>query len=190
MTKTILGTVAAAAIAIAAIAAAAKANASILDKIFRPKAVDFTLSLECRALESNENETIHYQTFTAVEIFERDRSNGVPRYDANGRLLHNDGVENYYPDARIAFDYGEPDGSSTVAVDEMRVIKVTPERITLHGQVSYGSRAGFIDRRTGHGEITWYQKYGKGEFWIGGEPDETVLKQWILECKPSAPAKF
>jgi hypothetical protein len=102
----------------------------------------------------------------------------------------NDGVEYYYPDARIAFNHGEPDGSSLDAVDQLHVVKVIPEVITLHGQSSYGSRAGFFDRRTGHGEITWYQKYGKGEFWIGGEPDETVAKQWLFECKPSAPAKF
>jgi hypothetical protein len=45
----------AAAIALAAITAtpAKSANASILHKIFGPKAVDFTFSLECRTLESN-----------------------------------------------------------------------------------------------------------------------------------------
>jgi hypothetical protein len=47
----------------------------------------------------------------------------------------------------------------------------------------------------GMGEINEYTKYYdrrefKGEPWIGGEEGEDIWQQWILECKPSAPAKF
>jgi hypothetical protein len=97
MTRRFLTTISAATIAIAAIAAPAKANASILDKIFGPKAVDFTFSLECRALESNWNQTIHLPEYDAVSKFEQDH--GVAPY-ANGT---DDGVEDYYPQGRIAF---------------------------------------------------------------------------------------
>ena len=92
MTKTILGTVAAAAIAIAAIAAPAKAKASVLDKIFGPKAVDFTFSLECRALESNWNQTIHLPEYDAVskdlpiEILESDAVRRSAERDRSGGL--------------------------------------------------------------------------------------------------------
>jgi hypothetical protein len=184
MTKTILGTVAAAAIAIAAIAAPAKAKASVLDKIFGPKAVDFTFSLECRALESNWNQTIHLPEYDAVSKFEQDH--GVAPY-ANGT---DDGVESYYPQGRIAFNHGEPDGTSLPAIARMYVVKVTPEGITLQGKSDIGSSKGFFDRRTGHGIITEFKKYGKGDLALGGEPGETVHEQWIFECKPSAPAKF
>jgi hypothetical protein len=179
MTKTILGTVAAAAIAIAAIAAPAKAKASVLDKIFRPKAVDFTFSLECRALESNWNQTIHLPEYDAVSKYEQDY--GVASY-AN--------VESYYLQGRIAFNHGEPDGTSLPALAGMKVVKVTPEGITLQGKSDIGSSKGFFDRRTGHGIITEFKKYGKGDLALGGQPGETVHQQWIFECKPSAPAKF
>jgi hypothetical protein len=184
MTRPFLTTISAATIAIAAIAAPAKANASILDKIFGPKAVDFTFSLECRALESNWNQTIHLPEYDAVSKFEQDH--GVAPY-ANGT---DDAVEDYYPQGRIASNHGEPDGTSLPAVDGLQVVKVTPEGITLHGKSNIGSSRGFFDRHTGHGIITEFQKYGKGEFALGGEPGETVFKQWIFECEPSAPAKF
>lgn len=185
MTKQIhTTTIAAAAIALAAITAPAKASASILDKIFGPKAVDFTFSLECRTLESNWNQTIHLSEYDAVSQFEQDHS--VTPY-VNGA---DDGVESYYPQGRIAFNHGEPDGTSLPAVAGMYIVKVTPEGITLQGKSDIGSSKGFFDRRTGHGIITEFKKYGKGDLALGGEPGETVHKQWIFECKPSAPAKF
>ena len=134
MTKRIhTTTIAAAAIALAAITAPAKASASILDKIFGPKAVDFTFSLECRTLESNWNQTIHLSEYDAVSQFEQDHS--VTPY-VNGA---DDGVESYYPQGRIAFNHGEPDGTSLPAVAGMYIVKVTPEGITLQGKSDIGS---------------------------------------------------
>jgi hypothetical protein len=53
--------------------------------------VDYTFSLECRALESIENQTIRLPEYDAVSKFEQDH--GVALY-ANGTA---DGVEDYYP---------------------------------------------------------------------------------------------
>ena len=105
------------------------------------------------------------------------------------------GVQDYYPAGRIAFNHGEPDGSSLPAVEGLRIVEVTPEEIVLRGRTTLGSANGRFDRRTGHGEINEYTKYYdrrefKGEPWIGGEEGEDIWQQWILECKPSAPAKF
>lgn len=195
MTKRIhTTTIAAAAIALAAITAPAKANASILDKIFGPKAVDFTFSLECRTLESNPGQTIHYPTYPAVEMFEQEHG-ATEWYHRPYKEPTTDGVQDYYPAGRIAFNHGEPDGSSLPAVEGLRVVEVTPEVIVLRGRTTLGSANGRFDRRTGHGEINEYTKYYdrrefKGEPWIGGEEGEDIWQQWILECKPSAPAKF
>ena len=100
------------------------------------------------------------------------------------------------PAGRIAFNHGEPDGSSLPAVEGLRVVEVTPEVIVLRGRTSFGSANGRFDRRSGHGEINEYRKYYgdrrlfKGEPWIGGEDGEDIWQQWLLECKPAAPAKF
>jgi hypothetical protein len=186
----------AAAIALAAITAAPakSANVSILDKIVGPKAVDFTFSLECRTLESNYGQTIHYQTYTAVELFEQQHGSTNWYHRPYEGPTH-DGVQDYYPAGRIAFNHGEPDGSSLPAVEGLRVVEVTPEEVVLRGRTTLGSANGRFDRRTGHGEINEYKKYYdrrefKGEPWIGGEEGEDIWQQWIFECKPSAPAKF
>jgi hypothetical protein len=77
-------------------------------------------------------------------------------------------VESYYPQGRIAFNHSEPDGTSLPAVAKMYVVKVTPEGITLQGKSDIGSSKGFFDRRTGHGIITEFKKYGKGDLALGG----------------------
>jgi hypothetical protein len=164
--------------------AAAPANAGPILTKSLDATVDFTFSLECRQLESIENQTIHLLEYDAVSKFEQDH--GVALY-ASGTA---DGVEDYYPQGRIAFKHGEPDGTSLPAAGGLHVVEVTPEGITLRGQSCCGSEKGFFDRRTGHGKITSYRSDGKGENDLGGEPGETVWKQYIFECKPSPPAKF
>jgi hypothetical protein len=140
-----------------AASAAAPVNAGqILDKILGRTTVDYTFSLECRALESIENQTIRLPEYDAVSKFEEDH--GVALY-ANGTA---DGVEDYYPQGRIAFNHGEPDGTSLPAAGGLHVVEVTPEGITLRGQSCCGSEKGFFDRRTGHGTITWYRQMVKG----------------------------
>ena len=154
--------------------------------------MDFTFSLTCRALESNPNQTIHYQTHVAVEQFERDHAKDLQGYDSPMFNVYDQrtGVEAYYLHALLAFNHGVVDGASIYTAEDLRVAEVTPEHVTLRGNGDIGSAYGFFDRRSGYGIITQYKKYGAGERWIEGKPGETVHKQWILQCEPSAPAKF
>jgi hypothetical protein len=139
--------------------------------------VDISFSLECRVLESQWNKEILLPWSTAVTDYERDPLNRRP-----GSW----GVEYYYPDALLAFNHGEPDGNSYFAVDSLRVVQATPEAITLRGEKDGGKREGTLDRRTGHGMITWYLQ----DILTKTKGVREVFKQFIFECKPSKPAKF
>jgi hypothetical protein len=147
--------------------------------------VDITFSLECRDLQSNWGQEIRLPGASAVTQYEEDRQAGLPR--------GNDGVEYYDTGVRIAFNHGLPDEHSAFDVDNLRVVEVTQEGITLRGKTNAGaSEEGYFDRRTGHGEITWYKTnwVGEGKDAHIGNPAEKVFKQFIYECKPSPPAKF
>jgi len=86
-------------------------------------------SLECRALESNWDQSIRLPWNDAVTQFEQDSAT---------RLAHReglDGVEHYDTGVRIAFNHGLPDGNSAFDVDHLRVVEVTQEGITLRGKM-------------------------------------------------------
>jgi hypothetical protein len=142
--------------------------------------VDFSFSLECRDLESQWDKEILLPWDTAVVDWER-------KHPWPNELPNPWNVEHYDTGVRIAFNHGVPDGNSAFDVDNLRVVEVTPEGITLRGKTkAAASEEGFFDRRTGHGMIRWYRADSTDH----GSQGEKLWKQFILECQPSKPAKF
>jgi hypothetical protein len=141
--------------------------------------VDFSFSPECRDLESQWDKEILLPWNTAVVDWER-------KHPWRNELPNPWNVQHYDTGVRIAFNHGVPDGNSGFDVDNLRVVEVTPEGITLRGKTKAGaSEEGFFDRRTGHGMIRLY----RAGYTDNGRQGET-WKQFILECEPSKSAKF
>jgi hypothetical protein len=169
-----------------------------------PPTVDITFSLECRQLTSNWDHDITLPWDSAVTEFEKAQAeqdatwqsrdlDPQSKFDALRRYREwykTTGVEYYATGVRLAFNHGLPDGQSTAATGDTRVVEVTPEAITLAGMSNVGREEGFIDRRTGHAEITWYRMNYDDQEKKGAPPMEKLFKQYILECKPSPRALF
>lgn len=122
-----------------------------------PAAIDITFSLECDQLESQTHERIHLtwnlDAFKRIEQMEPLSSSKSYR-----DWWASTGVKDYDKGVRLAFNHGLPDGNSTWASGGLRVVAATQERIDLkgHGRDGViGAENGFIDRRTGYGEI-WH----------------------------------
>jgi hypothetical protein len=166
--------------------------------------IDVSFSLECRGLESYDGGEIYlgsvteYERFPAIQkmVADEQRKNatlplGVP-YRA---LLFKDGshtgVKYYDAGLRIAFNHGIPDGNW--AVEGLRVVGATPEAFTLGGRPpGHEKGIGIFDRRTGHGEVMYYDHIDPNTFKTthDGSGVMAVTKQFIYECEASRPGKF
>jgi hypothetical protein len=164
-----------------------------------PPTVDLTLSLQCRMVEGAYEKTIKLSWDDAVTKVEEARAQHYdPRsFDAGGfsywwfKYAVENGLEKYEPSVRVAFNHGIPDGTSTDVLAGMRVVKATPDGITLRGiSVFHAEEEGYIDRRTGHAMITWFAQpgYPEGDEYL--HTGKKVLKQFAFECEPSCDGHY
>jgi hypothetical protein len=158
--------------------------------------VDISFSLECRRLEGDLYKTL----FASVADYERPFAYYAQQYQ-QGDLKAWDkfrdyqkltNVAEYDIGDQLAFVHGMPDGGSDAVTGDLRVVKATLELILLEGseENKWGVHQwdGYIDRRTGHAEITQYIS----EFDTHKQFDKYVKeirKQYKFECEPSKPAK-
>jgi hypothetical protein len=119
--------------------------------------VDISFSLECRALRGDwykilTADVISYEKTSAVVEQQYKQGDGKA-YDRLRDYRKAFNIEDYETGVRLAVVHGVPDRGAETFMRGLRVVKATPELITLEspGKNQYGQ----IDRRTGHAEITW-----------------------------------
>jgi hypothetical protein len=153
--------------------------------------VDISFSLECRRLEGDLYKNLMVDV-TGYEKMAAEYERQYQQGDLKARDRFRDyrkiyNIADYETGVRLAVVHGVPDSSADTAMSGLRVVKATPELITLEspGKNQYGQ----IDRRTGHTEIIQYmpqddehKKYDKHLI--------EIRKQVKFECEPSKPAKF
>lgn len=152
------------------------------------KPVDFSVSLECRALEGP------FEQFPLASVRDYEQAYAQAKRDGNwGEINNNPAFKGtiYDESVRIALNHGEIDGGSFGFLVGAYVKEVTPEHIyfvaddTPVGPVPSGD----IDRRTGHGSMVKYRldtRNSKGGDWTG--VTRTFFQSFDFECAPSPPA--
>lgn len=155
-----------------------------------PKVVDFSVSLECRALEG----PLKKPLMTTVEEYEEESAK-AERYAAE----HNGeyppwGPQDVLYDKRVPVAYvqGKLEDGSWRWLSGTVVSEVTNDAILLNGWFTPigPMHIGSLNRRTGEGGFTVYRpNTPKSGTWEGATRGN-IVRQFALQCEPAEPAKF
>jgi hypothetical protein len=157
-----------------------------------PKPVDFSVSLDCRALEGNIKEPLYVSVRDYEQAYAKAKQDGDNWDEINKNPFYKGLI--YDKSVRIAYDHGKVDDGAIGWLSATFVTEVTPEIIVIEGiPTPIGPlRCGEIDRRTGHADYWDYQlntpPNNKAGDWDG--VTKSLWTQYAAECEPSPPAKF
>jgi hypothetical protein len=152
-----------------------------------PKPVDFSFSLECRALEGP------YEKPLSTTIEEWEERYAEAKQAGNFDSFRRDFKDVVYDKSvRVAYVHGKVDDGAFDVLARTFVTEVTPEIIVIAGDwTPIGPiLQGSFDRRTGAGWFTVYAARNPSDTKWAGTTMRIYHQQFAFQCEPSKPAKF